>query len=139
MAQREHVVHNTKQQIQESCEQVNLSLFDVSFVLTLISNESVIYECNLQLGNDLCTAVAKNHSPKGWLSHVNAKFIPLKNGIIRIGECSVNRGQPYYHLQYVTRRGGEMVTTCLTQGTFEVLKARVGQKLPIQIRNFRNN
>ena len=56
------------------------------------------------------------------MPHVNAKFIPLENGIIQIGECIVNRGQPYFHLQYVTMKDGKPTTTCLTQGTFEVLE-----------------
>ena len=77
------------------------------------------YHCDVI---DRCSPVANSQLSKGWLSHVNAKFIPLENGIIQIGECVLNRGQPYFHLQYVTMKDGESITTCLTQGTFEVLE-----------------
>ena len=113
----------------------------VKYYKLLSSNESVTYQCDLvQPCNpvrvsmwlfvglrfyssvDTQFKVATSQSSKGWLSHVNAKFIPLQNGLIRIGECDPNRGQPYFHLQYITRRNGELETTCLTQGNFEVLE-----------------
>ena len=44
----------------------------------------------------------------------------MDSGILQIGECSVNRGQPYNHLQYVTLHDGQQKVFCLTQGLFEV-------------------
>ena len=54
-----------------------------------------------------------------WL--INATFFEnFDSGILQIGECSVNRGQPYNHLQYVTLHDGQQKVFCLTQGESEL-------------------
>ena len=53
----------------------------------------------------------------GWLDHASSHFIPIQKGIILIGEYAVDRGEPYYHLQYVTKdKNGSPKFIPLTQG-----------------------
>ena len=100
----------------------------------------VIFNCDLKYQNGTCQPAAWQKVQNGWLEKANSHFIPLEKGkfletyatsghlaqwrhhywvdlgILQIGECSVNRGQPYNHLQYVTLHDGQQKVFCLTQG-----------------------
>ena len=98
----------------------------------------VIFNCDLKYQNGTCQPAAWQKVQNGWLEKANSHFIPLEkgkflekyatsgqlaqwrhhfySGILQIGECSVNRGQPYNHLQYVTLHDGQQKVFCLTQG-----------------------